>query len=188
MKLYHMARKGLLYEGQLIESKFINDIRCMDEHTSSILQEYFTNHFNNGVCSHGEYYFSTGGTFTYVHPITELLLEKGRQAIDKSLPSRANAIFAIDSLDDFRELCSLMNVNSNNYDIWEVEAENIFKADMFLIDTIQNLVIKNQSILLTSMLIDYYWQGKALKTFIKKDETFWEYLLEPPVKILQKIE
>ncbi|MEN8076418.1 hypothetical protein ABFP60_05600 [Clostridioides difficile] len=188
MKLYHMAKKGLLKENQILESKSINDIRCMDNYTTSLLQEYFNKSFSRGVCVHGEHYFAKGGGFTYIHPITELLLEKGRQAIDKNLPSRANAIFAIDNLDNFNQLCSLMNINKNDYDIWEVEAENIFKADMFLIDTIQNLVIKNKSILTASMLIDYYWQGKALKEFVKNDESFWEYILEPPVKIIQKIE
>lgn len=80
-----------------------------------------------------------------------------------------------------------MNINISDYDIWEVEAENIFKADMFLVDTIQKLVIENQSMLVASMLTDYYWQGKALKEFIKEDKTFWEYLLEPPVKIKRKV-
>lgn len=188
MKLYHMAKKGLLKEGQILESKSINDIRCMDECTTSLLQEYFNKSFSKGVCVHGEYYFATGGAFTYIHPVTELLLEKGRQAIDKNLPSRANVIFAIDNLDNFNQLCSLMNVNKNDYDIWEVEAEVVFKADMLLIDTIQTLVMENQSMLIASMLIDYYWQGKSLKEFIKNDESFWEYILEPPVKILQKIE
>lgn len=187
MKLYHMARKDLLKEGQILESKIINDINCMDEYTTYLLQEYFNKSFTKGVCIHGEHYFATGGVFTYIYPITELLLEKGRQAIDKKLPSRANAIFAIDSVDNFNQLCSLMNSNINDYDIWEVEAENIFKGDMFLIDTIQNLVINNKSILISSMLIDYYWQGKALKEFIKNDITFWEYLLEPPVKIKRKV-
>lgn len=41
--------------------------------------------------------------------------------------------------------------------------------------------------LIASMLINYYWQGKALKEFIKEDKTFWEYLLEPPVKIKRKV-
>lgn len=187
MKLYHMAKRGLLKEGQMIESKIINDISCMDNYTTYLLQEYFNKSFTKGVCIHGEHYFSKGGSFTYIHPITELLLEKGRQAIDKNLPSRANSIFAIDNLDNFNQLCSLMNVNKNDYDIWEVEAESIFKADMFLIDTIQTLVMENQSMLIASMLIDYYWQGKALKEFIKEDKTFWEYLLEPPVKIKRKV-
>ena len=58
---------------------------------------------------------------------------------------------------------------------------------MFLIDTIQKFVIGNKSMLIASMLINYYWQGKALKEFIKEDKTFWEYLLEPPVKIKRKV-
>ena len=187
MKLYHMAKKGLLKENQILESKSINDIKCMDYYTTSLLQEYFNKSFSKGVCVHGEHYFAIGGSFTYIHPVTELILEKGRQAIDKNLPSRANAIFAIDNLDKFNQLCSLMNINISDYDIWEVEAENIFKADMFLVDTIQKLVIENQSMLVASMLTDYYWQGKALKEFIKEDKTFWEYLLEPPVKIKRKV-
>ena len=58
---------------------------------------------------------------------------------------------------------------------------------MFLIDTIQKFVIGNKSMLIASMLINYYWQGKALKEFIKEGKTFWEYLLEPPVKIKRKV-
>ena len=58
---------------------------------------------------------------------------------------------------------------------------------MFLIDTIQKFVIGNKYMLIASMLINYYWQGKALKEFIKEDKTFWEYLLEPPVKIKRKV-
>lgn len=80
-----------------------------------------------------------------------------------------------------------MNVNKNYYDIWEIEGESIFKADMFLIDTIQKLVMDNQSMLIASMLINCYWQGKSLKKFIRNNESFWEYILEPPIKIKRKV-
>ena len=78
MKLYHMAKMGILKEGQLIESKIITDINCMDSHTTSLLQEYFSKSFNKGVRTHGEHYFATGGGLTYIYQVTELLLEKGR--------------------------------------------------------------------------------------------------------------
>lgn len=105
MKLYHMARKGLLKEGEILDSKIINDIKCMDDYTTSLLQDYFYKSFSKGECIHGEHYFATGGSFTYINPVIELLLEKGRQAIGKNLSSRVNAIFAIDNLDNFKELC-----------------------------------------------------------------------------------
>ncbi|QAA31176.1 hypothetical protein [Clostridium manihotivorum] len=187
MKFYHMARKGYLSQGQVIQSRHIDNIQCMDEYTSSMLQDYFNNTFTNGVCVHGEHYFAVGGGYTYIYPITELLLEKGRQAIDKNLPSRVNAIFSLDNIDRFNQLCSLMKVNLEDYDIWEVESENSFRGDMFLIDTIQGLVISNQSILIASMLIDYYWKGEPLQKFLKSDEPFWEYLLQPPVKVIKKV-
>lgn len=184
---YHIARKGLLKEGQVIDSKVINDIRCIDDYTSDLLQSYFNNTFNKGVCLHGEHYFSTGGGYTYVLPLTELLFEKGRQSVNKELPSRANAIFAVDNIDKFEELCSLMKTNIKEYDIWEVESEINFKGDMFLIDTVQQILLSNQSILIASMLIDYYWEGESLQKFMKNEEPFWEYLLVPPVKVINKL-
>ena len=115
----------------------------------------------------------------------ELLLEKGRQSIDRSLPSRANCIFALDSLEKFEELARLMRINIDEYDIYEVEAKRIFKADMYLVDTIYYLM--SQSITITSMLIDYYWKGYPLNKFKEDEGCFWEYLLEPPVKVIKKV-
>lgn len=54
-----MAKRGLLNEGQIIESKIINDISCMDDYITYLLQEYFNKSFTKAVCIKVEHYFAT---------------------------------------------------------------------------------------------------------------------------------
>lgn len=119
--------------------------------------------------------------------MTELVLEKARKCTDPNLPSRANAIFAIDNPQNFPTLCSLMKIPYNEVEIWEVEANSFFKADMFLLDRIQSFILNGNSILVISKLSDDYWKGNSICDFIEQDEAFWEYLLQPPILVKEKV-
>lgn len=182
-----MAHKGTLKKGDILNSKIVNDISCENNPVMTRqLQEYYTEQFPKGVCNHGEMYFAYGGRFTYLHPFTELVIEKARKGIDTSLPSRANAIFALDNPNKFQELCSLMKVPFEDVEVWEVEGESYFKADMFLLDTIQRFIFSGSSILAISKLADDYWRGNSISSFIENDKPFWEYLVEPPIFVKEK--
>ena len=58
---------------------------------------------------------------------------------------------------------------------------------MFILDVAQRMFVSGGSMLIIALLIDYYWQGKRLKDFNPDEITFWEYLLEPPVRVIKKV-
>ena len=177
----------MLSAGQVITSKKFNDINVSgSQYMTEILQKYYNEKFKDGVCNHGEAYFAGTG-YTYLNPCFELLLEKNRIAINSNLPSRANCIFAIDDIRNIPQLIKLLKLNPHEVEIWEVECEKSFKADMYILDVAQKMFLLGESMLITSLLIDYYWQGKKLKDFNPNEITFWEYLLEPPVKVISKV-
>jgi hypothetical protein len=60
--------------------------------------------------------------------------------------------------------------------VWQVETDNYFKADMN--------ILSHQTVLVFSYLANVYWSGRAAP----HTSPFWEVLLIPPVKILQKVE
>lgn len=186
MKLYHMAQKGTLKKGDVINPIIINNIDCMNSVMTKQLQDYYNEQFPDGVCKHREMYFAYWNKNTYLHPLTELLFEKTRRSVDSNLPSRANVIFAIDNPEKFSYLCPLMNLPLSESEFWEVESSCYLKADMFLMDRIEYEVFNNGSILVISKLIDDYWKGKSICDFIENDEPFWEYLLQPPILIKEK--
>lgn len=186
-KFYHLDRDNSLVDGQILELRKINDIICNDEHTSELLQRHFNYLYPKGVCSHGDNYFAKSRYIPYLAPFVELLFENSRRIYDNTKPSRAEVVFGLDNIDDFRKLTSMMNININKCSIWEVECEKFFKADMFILDTVQNLIFTNQSILASSKLMELYWQGKGLNEFIETEASFWEYLLVPPVKVVKRV-
>lgn len=61
MKLYHMARKGTLKKGDILNPIMVNDIICENSVMTRQLQDYYNEQFPNGVCNHGEMYFAHGG-------------------------------------------------------------------------------------------------------------------------------
>jgi hypothetical protein len=168
-KFYHIDRLGILQENKNISLIQYNDIKPQE------LQCHADEMFPQGFSHHGDHYFLKNQSQAKIaSPNIEILFEYVRRAHYKNRPSRFQSVFAFETIEqalDFKQ-----KFGTSNSLIWEVESQENFKADMNL------LTIGNNSILVYSYFAHLYWQGKT------RENTFWEYLLVPPVKIIKKIE
>lgn len=113
-----------------------------------------------------------------VELIIELIFEYVRQSNYNNKPSRFQSIFAAEHLKEAKDFRYLYRKSEG--DIWLIECENYFKADMNIVTD----PLYNTSLIL-SYLTHEYWLGHPHPKYSKPS---WEYLLTPPVKILRKIE
>ena len=138
------------------------------------LQKHVNALFPQGVTSHGERYLLRGKTSAKgVSATIELLFEYVRRSLFPSHPSRFQSFFAYSTLKDAEAFKN--QYGKPNSLIWEVEADNEFKADMRL------LTLKG-SLLVLSYNAHRYWSGLP-----SGDEPCWEFLLVPPVIVIRQI-
>lgn len=165
-KFYTVDRRLSLKEGQIITLKKYNDI------SPNILQTHADNIFPDGVSIHGEFYWLKSRPIK-VNEILELVFEYVRQSQFMERPSRFQSLFANKTIEQSKSF--KMSFCNSIGDIWELECENYFRADMKLL-TIPN------SLLLLSYFAHQYWQG-----YSKDSEPNWECLLSPPIKVIRRI-
>ena len=167
---YTVDRTSRLEENQIINLIRYNDVEPPE------LQSHVDEMFSHGVTFHGEHYFlKNSSQAKLASPNIEILFEYVRrsQYPYPHRPSRFQSFFACESVDVakiFRE-----RYGSSDASIWEVEAQDSFRADMNL------LIIGNKSILVYSYFAHLYWRGET------KSDPLWENLLVPPVKIVRRI-
>ena len=187
-KFYHLDKTNKLYQGQIIDLKKINDIKGGDAKVTELLQEHINNMFPYGISRHGDNYFASSNYIPYLHPTAELLLEYIRKAQYKDKPSRFESFFAVKDANQLIKLGELLKINLSNCSIWEVECIEYFKADMFLLDSMQSYLISGKSNLIASKLGSMYWEGKCISEIVKNDIPFWEFLLISPIKVVRKVD
>ncbi len=183
---FTVDRLGTLSEGRTVELVLYNDVtwkgklpesdllydggRAEDE-----LQAHVNHLFPHGVSSHGSSYFLTGSRCSNVtNPLIELVFEYVRRGCFPDRPSRFECLFACESLEQAR----VFREQYGNGSIWKVQCDNVFRADMAL------LALGQESILLTSYHAHRYWSG--LTGYSR--QPFWEWLLVPPIRVLERAE
>jgi len=106
----------------------------------------------------------------------ELLLETVRRHAFPTLPSRFQCVFALETLEQARAYRILFPSPGWGGTIWRVEAEDSFRANLALLDfRLPAIAILNNA--------HAYWKGEQGLT-----PAFWEVLLRPPVRILDRAE
>lgn len=138
----------------------------------SFLAKHVQELFPYGVSAHGERYFLRNEAQTLlVNPMLELLFEQVRRAAHAERPSRFKSMFAVETLAEARQFQSQYGGTA----IYKVNSEVVFRCDM-------NLLHAGNSILVTSWFAHQYWKGEA-----GSDEPFWEWLLECPVNVGERV-
>jgi len=130
--------------------------------------------FPDGVTSFGERYLlrSTSGA-RLTEPNIELLWEYVRRARFPNAPSRFESVFAVDSIEEGDQFRTRFGQAGS---IWSVEANLSFRADM-------SLLTIDGTILVVSHFADLYWSQRTRT----QGEPFWEQLLIPPVRVLERV-
>ncbi|MDD5502874.1 MAG: DUF2441 domain-containing protein [Candidatus Thermoplasmatota archaeon] len=180
-KYYTVDRANTLKEGHIL------DLTRFDNLEPPICQSHLDTLFPNGVTRHGDLYICNGdAAATLIAPEIELLFEYVRRSFFPHCWSRFQSIFACETIEEARKFRDEYSILSDGQPqkfgtIWEIEAEDAFKADMRLLKL-------HSSILVTSLMAHTYWSGKSLVESFPGYEPFWELLLKPPVKVIKKIE
>lgn len=170
---YHVDRYGYLKEEQILTlSKWTNV-------SPIVLQKHVDLLFPDGVSPHGERYLlcNEHAAPSVADANLELIYEYIRRANFPDRPSRFQSIFAFENLDSakrFRDQFSSVLPHPAN-SIWLLEANRGFRANM-------RLLTRECSVLGQSCTAHFYWQGVAAA-----DNPFWEILLVPPIRVLQRI-
>lgn len=166
-RYFTVDRERKLAPCQLITLVRYNDVSPRE------LQTHVSNLFPQGVTSHGECYLLRGQTpANGVNAVIELLFEYVRRSQFPGCPSRFQSLFACKSLSDAEAFKTQYGTPESL--IWEVEANNAFKADMKLL-TLQG------SLLTLSYNAVRYWSSLPSDA-----NPFWEFLLIPPVSVISQ--
>lgn len=167
MSFYTVDRKYTLCPGQVCGLTIYKDIN------PPALQFHVDTLFPDGVSAHGEMYFLKNEAHTsIVSPMLETFFEYVRRARFPHLPSRFQALFAVDSLAAANQFKADFGKASDP--IYRVEADVAIKADMRLLTA--------QTTLVTSYFGELYWSGMPHP----EGNPFWELLLKCPVKICER--
>jgi hypothetical protein len=186
---YKLARFYHVAKIQLEPNQIIKLIRI--NHTNENLpgiKNYINAEFEGRLTEHGIEYL-TRRKITKIEPSTkkriiddaepiiEIIFEYVRRSNYENRPSRFQSIFAAKHLKDAKKFRDRYRKSIG--DIWEIECETYFKADMNIItDPLYNTP------LVLSYLAHEYWLGHSHP---KYPNPSWEYLLTPPVKVLRRI-
>jgi len=171
-----MTRYFTVDRNKSLKPNLLIDLVKYNDVTPRELQKHINHLFPQGVTSHGEFYLLRGKTpATRVSPIIELLFEYVRRSQFPSRPSRFQSFFAFSTLEDAEAFKKHPQYGKPNSLIWEVEADNAFKADMALLTL-------GGSLLIVSYNTHRYWSGLP-----SGDRPCWEFLLVPPVNVIRQI-
>lgn len=173
---FTVDRRGSIQPGQVVHLERHSDV------APPFLQAFIDSQFPDGVSSHGTRYFVEGGAAsTAVEPNIEVIWEAARRQVNPSAPSRAQAMFGWEALEDanwFR-----LRYGQPTSAIWEVEAPEGFRADP------RWLTLKG-SALMTWHAAACYWRGEAVDgywSFLIGEGLRWEVLMPLPVVHLRSV-
>jgi hypothetical protein len=164
-RFFTVDRLGSLTDGSVVDLTVFDDIRPPE------LQAHADQLFPNGFAKFGERYFVSPWKGNGLEPIIELVWEYVRRHIAPTAPSRFASLFAVKTEAEAHGLRAQLGGKGV---IVEVEADTFFRADMDL------LVHRADSIIVMSYHAELYWKGATLPG----KASAWEYLLEPPVRVL----
>ena len=169
VRAYTVDRTRQLREGQLLDLQRHADVNPPE------LQIHADSLFPAGFSNHGERYFLQSGQDAHLaEPNIELIWEYVRRSFFAHRPSRFVSTFACRTLTEAREWRD--KYRDPDDPIWTVECDGAFLADM-------GLLTQGNTILVISYLAHLYWRGLSHP----KNESFWEYLLVPPISVLERV-
>ena len=167
-QFYTVDRLSKLQGGQVLQL-----LKSKDLHPKE-LQTHVDALFADGVSPHGDKYFLRNSSLASVaSPAIEFLFEYVRRAHSPRRPSRFQSWFATESIEDAK---SFRTKFGGSGPIWQVTAAIHFRANM-------NLLTSNHTSLVYSWFAHTYWRGEAGPV-----DPFWEVLLVPPVRVLERVE
>ncbi len=177
---YHVSRADIngFDKLELIECS-TEVFPCTGAWTDEEFRKCIIKMFNGKLSAHGKTYFYNqfvyNGSGFSVHDsaVIEYTYELVRQIHFSKAPSRFQSFFAVESIEDAQKLRN--ETFSGHGDIYEVECEDFFKADMKLLYT--GICFAGNQI-----LANKYWSGES------SDNPLWEILMKEPVRIIRKIE
>lgn len=174
-KFYHIDRMRKLNEGDILE---LNEFKRIGK--ISINGVYYTDEFNSIISD----FFGDKVSSYCLNYINSFLRsdELGKLEFDFELirrlkfqecPSRYQSFFAV-AKDDIKRLMDCLAVLKDECDVYEVESNKYFKADMNL--------LKGSGGAVTWIFANMYWKQQ------KSKNALYEYLLEFPIKIVRKLD
>ena len=167
---YHVDRGDELTPG---DSLALDHPKEWGPAVNSVLEECYP----DGLSHHGRHYCTQ-----HLHEedsddlwdfSCEAIFELVRAKRFTDRPSRLQSVFGFESLVDVENF--LDDFGDPPYTVWEVTADQGFRADMNLVDAVDFARGLHRA--------DYYWRGK---TFL--DDPLWEVLLVPPVEVVREVE
>lgn len=150
-------------------------------YTPGEFQERLRIDYPHGITKHGQtYLFSryplhkneNGAEFVVYTPMIETTFEMVRQGYYSSEPSRFTSVFGVGTIDEAHTLISTRFGGKGT--IFRVSCDRFWKKDM-------NLVIGSGNFAGNMILARKYWEGKS------SSNPFWEILMAPPVKVIEKV-
>jgi hypothetical protein len=145
--------------------------------TGDDLRQHIRDMFPDGLSLHGwqftvcHHLISTdqnGVRYTHNECAIELVFEYARRATFPGCPSRFQSFFAWDSLDAAKAF------NKASHPIYQLESEASFRADSAWLNL-------NEQNAIGSYSAHRYWSGAPTP------EPKWEYLLKPPVRVVEQV-
>lgn len=165
-EFFTVDRVGRLQAGQVLTLEVFNDLQPPE------LQSHVNEMFGNGVSRHGNQYFLSNSSVANVtSPSIEVLFEYVRRAHFANRPSRFQSWFGLETVAAARNFHS--RFGSGSARIWRLECDDYFRGNM-------NLLTSKQTTLVCSWFAHCYWRSEQGPV-----SAFWEYLLVPPVRVLQ---
>jgi hypothetical protein len=177
---YHVSRHDISTVEIFELMQFNGFIEAENLYSADEFKKFKLDLFPSGISKHGELYLHN--PFKSVPPdysttrneyIIETTFEIIRQLKFPERKSRFISSYGCLNLDDARKIRD--NVFQNKGSIYLVSCEKFFMADM-------NYLKQAASIIGIQIVAEKYWSGQ------NTPEPFWEILMEPPVKIIEKIE
>lgn len=174
---FTVDRHGSLQTGHEVGLEAHSDI------DPPFLQAHIDTQFPGGVSSHGTRYFVKGDApATAIEPNLEVIWEAVRRQVNPLAPSRAQAMFGWETIEDARWFRS--RYGHGSAPIWEVEAAEGFRAD-------PRWLTLRGSALVTWHAASSYWLGEAVDGYwseLAGAGLQWEILMPLPVLPVRSVQ
>ena len=166
---YTVDRLGTLAEGMVFENA--SPVSC-----AMSISHRLTSLFPEGVSKHGVRYFVDAPNMSDRSASIELVFELARQIYAPHLASRAQSVFATESIDSAEHFVAMCAGGVVTPKIWEVESEHYFRANMSL--------LRNDRPLLKILdMAEAYWKGEEGPD--TGTPPFWEILLPCSARVVR---
>lgn len=173
MKAYRLDRRNEMSVGQTIKLQIFNDI------TPPFLNSMLHKEYPQGLTSHGDqFYASTLGAKIFQSAFIESIFEYERRLKFPDKPSRFQAIFASETVNEAVKWAGKLETNANCV-LYEIEFDhtNAIKVDASWLAMGESV----PSLLYSASYAEQYWSGALT------NNPSFELLISPPARVLRRI-